>query len=125
VTWQDGVMADRYRTPGGWTVEVVQLAAGERLRIRHHGYYVADVGNADDLARWIPADELVQLERDALMASMSLEEMLAIGSVITAMPIVNAIPAVIAARPRHRHLRRPPDPGIPPRSSRFMSSGRS
>ena len=67
VTWQDGVMADRYRTPGGWTVEVVQLAAGERLRIRHHGYYVADVGNADDLARWIPADELVQLERDALM----------------------------------------------------------
>jgi hypothetical protein len=33
------------------------------------------------------------------MASMSLEEMLAIGSVITAMPVVNAIPAVIAARP--------------------------
>jgi hypothetical protein len=31
--------------------------------------------------------------------SMSLEEMLAIGSVITAMPIVNAIPAVVAARP--------------------------
>jgi len=28
-----------------------------------------------------------------------LEEMLAIGSVITAMPVVNAIPAVIAARP--------------------------
>jgi 2,4-diaminopentanoate dehydrogenase len=33
------------------------------------------------------------------MASMSLEEMLAIGSVITAMPVVNAIPAVVAARP--------------------------
>lgn len=33
------------------------------------------------------------------MASMSLEEMLAIGLVITAMPVVNAIPAVIAARP--------------------------
>jgi 2,4-diaminopentanoate dehydrogenase len=31
--------------------------------------------------------------------SMSLEEMLAIGSVITAMPVVNAIPAVVAARP--------------------------
>ena len=31
--------------------------------------------------------------------SMSLEEMLAIGSVITAMPIVNAIPAVVGARP--------------------------
>jgi hypothetical protein len=33
------------------------------------------------------------------MTSMTLEEMLAIGSVITAMPVVNAIPAVIAARP--------------------------
>jgi hypothetical protein len=31
--------------------------------------------------------------------SMSLEDMLAIGSVITAMPVVNAIPAVVAARP--------------------------
>jgi hypothetical protein len=33
------------------------------------------------------------------MASMSLEDMLTIGSVITAVPVVNAIPAVIAARP--------------------------
>ncbi|GAA3207567.1 hypothetical protein [Actinocorallia longicatena] len=33
------------------------------------------------------------------MESMTLEEMLAIGSVITAMPVVNAIPAVVAARP--------------------------
>ncbi|OLT12154.1 dihydrodipicolinate reductase [Actinomadura sp. CNU-125] len=33
------------------------------------------------------------------MTSMSLDEMLAIGSVITAMPVVNAIPAVVAARP--------------------------
>jgi hypothetical protein len=31
--------------------------------------------------------------------TMSLEEMLAIGSVITAMPVVNAIPAVVGARP--------------------------
>src|SRR5215469_17143953 len=28
--------------PGGWTVEVLQLAVCERLRIRHHGYYIAD-----------------------------------------------------------------------------------
>ena len=60
-------MADRYHTPGGWTVEVVQLDAGERLRIRHHGFYVADVGSADNLARWIPAAELVQLEREPLI----------------------------------------------------------
>jgi hypothetical protein len=57
-------MADRYRTPDGWTVEVVQLAAGDRLRIRHHRFYVADVVNVDDLARWIPASELAQLGTD-------------------------------------------------------------
>jgi hypothetical protein len=33
------------------------------------------------------------------MESMTLEEMMAIGSVITAMPVVNAIPAVVAAPP--------------------------
>jgi hypothetical protein len=33
------------------------------------------------------------------MENMSLDDMMAIGSVITAMPIVNAIPAVVAARP--------------------------
>jgi len=44
-------MADCYRTPGRWPVEVVQLAAGDRLRIRHHGFYIADVPNVDDLAR--------------------------------------------------------------------------
>jgi len=60
-------MADRYRTPDGWTVEVVQLATGERLRIRHHGYYIADAFSVDDLARWIPAAELAQLERDTLI----------------------------------------------------------
>jgi hypothetical protein len=38
-------MSDRYRTPGGWTVEAVQLAAGDRLRIRHHGFYIVDVAN--------------------------------------------------------------------------------
>ena len=60
-------MADRYRTPDGWTVEVVRLDADERFRIRHHGFYVADVRNVDDLARWIPAAELAQLERDTLI----------------------------------------------------------
>jgi hypothetical protein len=57
-------VSDRYRTPDGWTVEVVQLHAGDRLRIRHHGFYVADVVNVDDLARWMPAAELAQLERE-------------------------------------------------------------
>jgi hypothetical protein len=53
--------------PRRLTVEVVQLAAGERLRIWHDGFYVADVANVDDLARWIPAAELAQLERDAFI----------------------------------------------------------
>jgi hypothetical protein len=59
-------VSDRYQTPDGSTVDVVQLAAGERLRIWHHGFYVADVANVDDLARWIPAAELAQLERNTL-----------------------------------------------------------
>jgi hypothetical protein len=59
-------VGDCYRTPGSWPVEVVQVAAGDRLRIRHHGFYVADVANVDDLARWIPAAELAQLERGTL-----------------------------------------------------------
>lgn len=44
-------MADRYRTPGGWTIEVVQLAEGERLRVRHHGFYGADVAHVDEHVR--------------------------------------------------------------------------
>jgi hypothetical protein len=60
-------MADRYRTPDGWTVEVVALTEGERLRIRHHGFYVADVRSVAELERWVPADELGHLERDTLI----------------------------------------------------------
>ena len=60
-------MADRYSTPDGWAIEVVQLAEGERLRIRHHGFSVADALSVDDPARWIPAVELAQLERDTLI----------------------------------------------------------
>jgi len=44
-------MAGRYPTPDRWTVEVVQLVAGRRLRIIRHGFYIADVRSADDLAR--------------------------------------------------------------------------
>lgn len=60
-------MADHYRTPDGWSVEVVQLADGERLRIRHHGFYLADVRSVAGLERWIPRDELDRLERDTLI----------------------------------------------------------
>jgi len=52
------------------------------------------------------------------MESMSLDEMMAIGSVITAMPIVNAIGAVVAARPGIVTYR-----DLPPQTSRFNLSG--
>jgi hypothetical protein len=60
-------VGEQWVTPDGWTVEVVQLAEGDRLRIRHRSFYVADVLSVDDLARWIPAAELAQLERDTLV----------------------------------------------------------
>ena len=65
-------MADHYRTPDDWTVEVVQLAEGERLRIRHHGYYIADVRSVSELERWIPQAELEHLDRDTLIPAARL-----------------------------------------------------
>ncbi len=53
-------LAERYRSPGGWSIQVVQLgdqASSERLRIRHHGYYIADVSSIAELERWIPPAE--------------------------------------------------------------------
>jgi hypothetical protein len=47
--------------------------------------------------------------------TMSIEEMMALGSVITAMPIVNAIPAVVAARPGIITYK-----DLPPQASRFV-----
>jgi hypothetical protein len=61
---QDGVMADRWRAPGGWTVEVVRLCGtpdkrdGEWLRVRHYGYHTADVRSIPELAQWFPLAEL-------------------------------------------------------------------
>jgi hypothetical protein len=58
-------MADRYRAPGGWTVEVIHLSAtpdkrhGEWLRVCYCGYHVADVRSVGELP-------LAELEDDAL-----------------------------------------------------------
>jgi hypothetical protein len=60
----------------------------------------------------------VNIRADVLpqdMESMSLEEMMATGSVITAMPVVNAIPAVVAARPGIVTYA-----DLPPQASRFV-----
>jgi len=59
-------MADRYRTASGWSVEVVERSGtpdGQQLRVRYHGFYVADVRTVAELEQWIP---LADLELDAL-----------------------------------------------------------
>jgi hypothetical protein len=61
-------MAEQWRAPGGWTVEVVRVTGtgnrdGEWLRLRQYGYWTADVRSVAELAEWL---ELASLEEDAL-----------------------------------------------------------
>ena len=62
-------MAPKYRTKDVYTVEVVQLSDtsgnhdGEWLRVRYHGFHVADVRSVAELERYFPLGEL---EADAL-----------------------------------------------------------
>lgn len=62
-------MADRYRTMSGWTVDVVERSGtpnncdGQQLRIRYHGFYVADVRTVAELEQYFP---LTDLEPDGL-----------------------------------------------------------
>ncbi len=66
---QYDVMADRYRTASGWSVEVVERSGtpdnrdGQQLRVRYHGFYVADVRTVAELEQWFP---LADLEPDGL-----------------------------------------------------------
>jgi hypothetical protein len=56
--------AVKYRTKDGYTVEVIQLAGtsrnrdGQWLRVRYHGYHVADVRSVAELEKYFPLDEL-------------------------------------------------------------------
>lgn len=53
----------------GWSVEVVQRSGtpdssdGQQLRVRYHGFYVADVRTVAELEQWFP---LADLEPDVL-----------------------------------------------------------
>ena len=57
-------MADRYCTPSGWSVEVVQLTGtpdhhdGTWLRVTYFGSYVADVRTPGELACYFPLADL-------------------------------------------------------------------
>jgi rhodanese-related sulfurtransferase len=62
-------MADRWRAPGGWTVEVVRLSLtpdrhdGEWIRLKQFGAFHADVRTPAEVERWVP---LADLEQDTL-----------------------------------------------------------
>jgi hypothetical protein len=68
-------MADRYRTAGGWSVEVIERSGtpdntdGQQLRVRYHGFYVADVRTVAELEQWFP---LADLEPDGLSAAVTM-----------------------------------------------------
>jgi hypothetical protein len=57
-------MGDRYRTPDGWAVEVVRLAAtpdhndGERLKVTYYGSFVAVVRTVAELEQWFALSDL-------------------------------------------------------------------
>ena len=58
-------MTGRWRTRDGcYSVEAVTLTAtpnhhdGTRLRVRHFGYWVADVASVDELAQLVPVEAL-------------------------------------------------------------------
>jgi hypothetical protein len=48
----------KFKTSGGWSVEVVELESGEWLRVRHHGFWVADVRTTEELAAFFPLEDL-------------------------------------------------------------------
>lgn len=62
-------MADHWRAPGGWTVEVVRLSGtpdnhdGEWLRVSQYGWWTADVRSVAELGQWFA---LADLEPDGL-----------------------------------------------------------
>ena len=74
-------MGSTYRTKDGYTVEVVQLSDtsgnhdGEWLRVRYHGYHVADVRSVAELERYFPLGEL---EADALARRRPLDRAVAV-----------------------------------------------
>ena len=63
-------MADSWRAPGGWRVQVVTLQNtpnhrdGCWYRITQHGFWTADVRSVGELERFFPLAELEQ--EDAL-----------------------------------------------------------
>jgi hypothetical protein len=64
-------MGDRYRAPGGYTVDVIELTGtpdhrdGQWLRVSRYGVHVADVRTPAELEAWFP---LAELEPDGPLA---------------------------------------------------------
>jgi hypothetical protein len=57
-------VANHFRAPGGWAVDVIRLSStpdhrdGEWLRVSLHGVHVADVRTVAQLEQWFPLAEL-------------------------------------------------------------------
>jgi hypothetical protein len=57
-------MGDRYRTPDGWVVEVIELSAtpdrndGERFKVTYYGFFVALVSTVAELEQWLALSDL-------------------------------------------------------------------
>jgi hypothetical protein len=69
LTWHNAGVTERWRAPGGWTVQVVRLTGtpgktdGERLRVCQYGFWTADVRTVAELERYF---RLADLEPDWL-----------------------------------------------------------
>ena len=56
-------MAERWRAPGGWTVEIVHLSVtpnrhdGEWLRVNQYGFWTADVRAPVELEQFFPVSD--------------------------------------------------------------------
>jgi len=62
-------MAAHYKTEDGWSVEVVNLTCtpnkhdGEWIRVRHFGWYVADLRSVEALESYVALTELEEALR--------------------------------------------------------------
>lgn len=86
--------ADRWRAPGGWTVEIVHLTGtpnhhdGQWLRVCQYGSWTADVRTVDELAQYV---DLAELEPELMPARC----------------VRRSILGRVTAPHRHLHLGRP------------------
>jgi hypothetical protein len=90
-------MTDRWRAPGGWTVEVVQLTStpdrhdGQWLRVKQYGIWTADVRTVGELAHFVDLAELEPELGQLMMCGVRLPDWFCCGRAVrTALPAAAA-----------------------------------